>query len=442
MTIESFHNISVIGLGKLGAPLAAVLARTGHTVIGVDVNTETIHAVNKGIAPVTEPQLQTFMDQAEGRLSATNDFQHAVTHSDITFIIVPTPSDDKGYFSNAFVVAALKKIGAALQKKDSRHLVVVSSTVMPGAMDGELKTAIEETSNKTVGSALLGMCYNPEFIALGNIINNMLHPDFMLIGESDQQAGDLLQQVHQTVCGQNTPFHRMNFINAEITKISVNTYVTTKISYANMLAEICENIPGANVDVVTDAVGSDTRIGKKYLKGAIGYGGPCFPRDNRAFAALGQSLGANCDIAVATDTINERQLDRLVKAVKTCTSGESAKVAVLGLAYKTDTPEIEHSQGMQLCERLHEMGYHVTAHDPQAGENAAPFLTNIAQIVHTPHATMEDHETIIITTPWNEYRALDFGDHTVTLIDPWGLFKSADLPEGVTLISLGRKNSV
>ncbi len=140
----------------------------------------------------------------------------------------------------------------------------------------------------------------------------MLLPDVILIGESDPRAGDLLEGIYRTTCDNTPPMQRMNFINAELTKIAVNTFVTTKISYANMLADICDRLPGADVDVVTNAVGLDSRIGRKYLKGALGYGGPCFPRDNVAFCHFARTVGAKADVAEATDRINRYQIDRLV----------------------------------------------------------------------------------------------------------------------------------
>ena len=208
-------------------------------------------------------------------------------------------------------------------------MVVITSTVMPGSTGGEIKAALEAASGRKVGPDL-GLCYNPEFIALGSVVRDMLYPDSILIGESDTKAGDVLQTIYLQMCEKKPPVQRMNFVNAELTKISVNTYVTTKISYANMLADICDRLPGADVDVVTKALGADTRIGSKYLKGAMGYGGPCFPRDNVAFAALARKIGARADVAEATDRINNHQIDRLTGLVaKFAKAG--TRIALLGL---------------------------------------------------------------------------------------------------------------
>ncbi|MGD9980981.1 MAG: nucleotide sugar dehydrogenase, partial [Hyphomonadaceae bacterium] len=283
-------RISVIGLGKLGAPLAAVLSSKGHEVVGLDLNEKFVTAINEGRAPVQEPQLQELIDASKGRLRATGEYRDAIASTDLTMVIVPTPSDRNGVFINDYVLASMDEIGRALREKDSYHVVVITSTVMPGSTAGVIRRRLEAASGRTVGEDL-GLCYNPEFIALGSVVRNMLYPDMILLGESDPRAGAMLEEVYRTSCNNNPPVQRMNLVNAEVVKISVNTYVTTKISYANMLAEMCEQLPGADIDVVTEALGKDTRIGGKYLKGASGYGGPCFPRDNVAFSVLAKSLG-------------------------------------------------------------------------------------------------------------------------------------------------------
>jgi len=283
-------RLSVIGLGKLGAPMAAVFGAKGFEVIGLDLNPAFVAAINDGRAPVQEPLLQDYLDRARGHLRATMDYHEATTSSDISFIIVPTPSGPDQMFTNRFVVDAVERIGPALRAKSSYHVVVVTSTVMPGSTDGEIRTALERASGRIVGQDV-GLCYSPEFIALGSVVRDLLFPDLILIGESDKRAGDMLEAVYGTLVESKPEVHRMSLVNAELCKISVNTFVTTKISYANMIGEMCDHLPGADAEVVTRAVGADSRIGRKYLKPAVGYGGPCFPRDNKAFIALGRKLG-------------------------------------------------------------------------------------------------------------------------------------------------------
>jgi UDPglucose 6-dehydrogenase len=416
-------NVSVVGLGKLGLPMAAVFAAKGHRVVGLDVNHAFVASLESGKAPFDEPRLQEMLDVAKGRLAFTTDYRRIAAESDVTFIIVPTPSDASGAFSNDYMLAAIEQLGAALKAKNAYHVVVVTSTVMPGATGSVIREMLETTSGLRVGSGV-GLCYNPEFVALGSVVGNMLRPDFLLIGESDAKAGALVESVYETVCENEPAVRRMNFVNAELTKISVNTYVTTKISYANMLADICDRLPEADVDVVAEALGSDTRIGHKYLRGATGFGGPCFPRDNVAFATLASRLGARADIAVATHDLNKYQIDRLEAAV-TSRASQGATVAVLGMAYKPDTPVIEESQGVMLARRLHEHGYRVIIHDPLAGPAASRALGPDVRLVANAGEALQDAEIAVITTPWSEYATLpERVSKPIRVIDCWRVLKS------------------
>jgi UDPglucose 6-dehydrogenase len=300
--------------------------------------------------------------------------------------------------------------------------MVATSTVMPGTTGGEIKAALEAASGRKVGPEL-GLCYNPEFIALGSVVRDMLYPDSILIGESDAKAGDMLQTIYLQMCVNKPPVQRMNFINAELTKISVNTYVTTKISYANMLADICDRLPGADVDAVTKALGADTRIGAKYLKGAMGYGGPCFPRDNVAFAALARKIGARADVAEATDRINNYQVDRLSGLVaKFAKAG--MRIAILGLSYKPQTPVVEESHSVKLAAKLADAGYVVAVHDPLAQDAAIAALGDKVVGASSIEGAVRECDMLIVATGWPEYKAIDpawckRNSQRLTVLDLW-----------------------
>lgn len=412
-------KVCVVGLGKLGSPLAAVLASKGHHVIGVDRNPYFVDCINQGRAPVVEPRLQELIDASKGRLRATHAYEQAVLDSEISFVIVPTPSDHDGVFTNSWVLEAVRSIGSALKGRDRYHVVNITSTVMPGSTQGPIRTALEEASGKRVGVDI-GLCYNPEFIALGSVVRNMLWPDMILLGQSDPRAGDVLEAVYRTTTDNTPPVQRMNLMNAEITKIAVNTFVTTKISYANTLAELCERLPGADVEVVTAALGKDTRIGAKYLTGALGYGGPCFPRDNVAFSVLAERLGVRSDLPRATDAVNRHQIDRLVSKVRDHVT--HGKVTVLGLAYKPDTPVIDESQGVTIALELAREGRQVTVFDPMAMDNARHVLDFKVGYAETLAEAIEGAGTIIIATPDAAFRdvgRLLEGRSDVTVIDCW-----------------------
>ena len=433
-------KLSIIGLGKLGAPLLAVMAHKGHTVVGIDVNPGAVAAINNGKAPVREPGLQEMIAANRERISAAETYEQAVLATDVTFIIVPTPSDPDGRFSLRHVMAVVEQIGRALRKKQDWHLVVLSSTVMPGSMGGTVLPALERFSGKKCGLDF-GLCYNPEFIALGSVIRDMLNPDMILVGESDARSGAVLEELYQGVCDSNPRINRMNFVNAELTKLSVNTFVTTKISYANMLAQVCETLPGADVDVVTSAIGCDTRIGRKYLKGAMGYGGPWFPRDNVAFAALARSHGAPALLAEATDQTNRGQVPRLTEMILSRLP-EGGRVGVLGLAYKPDTDVTVESQGVALAQHLSRAGVAVTVYDPAAMDHARLELAGRVTFADSAAECAAQADVVAITTPWPEFRNLspeDFKRHGATpvVLDCWRLLPRDRFAGAVEYLTLG-----
>lgn len=412
-------NISVIGLGKLGSVLAAVLAHKNHNVIGVDNNTEFVNLINRGQAPVEETGLAQLIAVNKSRLSATTSYKHAIENTDISMIIVPTPSNEQGTFALNYVESACKQIAAVLVNKKTYHLIVIVSTVMPGDT-AKIQNLIEQKFGLTCGKDF-GLCYNPEFIALGDIIQHMLNPDMILIGECDATAGQQLESVYKSIVENSPRYVRTNWVNAELIKLSVNTFVTTKISFANMLSEMCDKIPGANVDVVTAALGADRRIGSKYIKGAVAFGGPCFPRDNVAFSTLANELGVVASIADATHRINERQIDRLRNIVSQHNT-ENGTVGILGLSYKAGTNFVEKSTGIRLIHQLLDQNTTVVAYDPVAISNAMKEIkTNI--FVDSVKTCFILSDVVVITTEWDQFKQIDpkWIRPQTTIIDCWGL---------------------
>jgi UDPglucose 6-dehydrogenase len=438
---EQLTTLTVVGLGKLGAPMAACLAAKGYTVIGVDVDETKIAAINDGRAPVYETGLDEKLQQSDGRLSATTDLEDAVRRSQLTFVVVATPSDERGGFSLGYVLPACEAIGRAIRDQDDFHTVVLTSTVMPGSTGGPVREALEQASGKRCGEDF-GLAYSPEFIALGSVIRDFLNPDFLLVGESDERAGAALESVYRRVVETKSPIARMNFVNAELAKLSVNTFVTTKIAYANMLARICEQLPDADVDVVTDAIGLDTRIGRKYLRGTISYGGPCFPRDNVALATLARGLGAPAFVAEATDTANRDGIGRLADIVE-ARLPENGVAAVLGLSYKPNTDVVEESPGLLLVAELASRGVDVVGYDPAANANAARVLNGAGRLVDSLDDAVEGADTVVVATAWDEFKELDVsalerdGNRRV-VIDCWRVLSREQVEHAVEYVVLGK----
>jgi UDPglucose 6-dehydrogenase len=413
---------SVVGMGKLGASMAAGIASRGHHVIGVDVNHAAVDAINDGRAPVQETGLDELIGANRARIRATLDHQTAIANSELTFVIVPTPSDERGAFSLQYAAYAFREIGRALATKPGYHTVVLTSTVLPGASRYGLIPILERFSGKRCGDGF-GFCYSPEFVALGSVIRNFLNPDFLLVGEYDSRSGEHLEACYRDIVVNDAPVARMGLENAELAKISVNAFVTTKITFANMLAEICGRIPGGDVDVVSDAIGLDSRIGRKYLTGGLGYGGPCFPRDNVALGFLASTLGVRSDLPITTDKLNRSIADRVVDYV-TSIAPPGSSVAILGLSYKPHSHVIEESQSIQIIRALVDRQYRVVAYDPLSGAAATQELVGRALIFDSIAACLRDADLVLITTADPAFATLvpnDFTDGTrrVTVIDFW-----------------------
>jgi UDPglucose 6-dehydrogenase len=423
------HHIrfSVVGLGKLGASMAAAIAGRGAHVIGVDVSRRAVEAINAGQAPVKETGLDRAIAENCSRLTATLSHGEAIARSEVTFVVVPTPTDRAGLFSLQYARYAFHEIGRALAEKDGYHLVVLTSTVVPGSTRQVLIPELEAASRKSCGRDF-GVCYSPEFIALGSVMRDFLNPDFTLIGEFDQRSGELLERCYARIVENGAPCKRMSLENAELAKLAVNTFVTTKIAYANMLAELCEALPGGDVDTVSDALGADSRIGRRYLTGGLGFGGPCFPRDNAALSAFGRRLGVSTDIAATTDAVNQVPVRRLVALVGALARPQST-VAVLGLSYKPHSQVIERSQGLEAALALAECGLRVVCYDPLAQQSALADLKDKALVLDSVKTCIDQAEIVVIANPDPEFAklsALDFPerDPPIHVIDCWRVLRS------------------
>ncbi len=415
-------KVSIIGIGKLGASMVAGMASRGFDVVCVDVDRRAVELINQGEAPVQETGLAKMIAANRQRIRATLDYNDAVHSSDITFVIVPTPSDDRGAFSTAYAQRAFEQIGRALKSKSSYHVVVLTSTVLPGATRQRLLPVLERESGKKCGVDF-GLCYSPEFIALGTVIRDFLNPDFYLVGQFDDRSGEALEHVNARIALNKARCKRMSIENAELAKIAINGYVTMKISYANMLSDMCERLPGGDIDIVSDALGMDTRIGRKYLTGGFGFGGPCFPRDNVALAFIGEQLGVDCSIPRANHHFNQQISRRAVQKLENILR-RGDTVSVLGLAYKPLSHVIEESPGVFLCRALADSGYRVVAHDPLANEAARSVLGDRVLIVEDLDECLSQGDAIIFTTTDPMYTTLSLPEivrdrHSVTVVDFW-----------------------
>lgn len=412
MSVESKRHgaeVAVIGIGKLGVAFSAAVASAGHDVIGVDVNEDQVQLVNDGIAPFPEPGLQEHFDEHGGRIEATTDVSDAVRTADVSFVFVPTPSQDDGSFDDTFVRDAASNIAKALQQTDDYHLVVVSSTVSPGTMV-DVKHLIEEKSGKNCGDEW-GLCYNPAFISQGTIIRDFLNPEILLVGESDPVAGDVLVQLWNSMLDSDPVISRMNFMNSEISKITFNVYSTMKISFANQMAILCGQMEGANVDTVMNAIKHDDRVGgKKLFTGGLGFGGPCLPRDNSAFQQFAD-LPSSLDIQERVDNINEA-IPELVKETVSKEAENGGTIGILGLTYKPETHITTESQALEIARDLESKGYDILSYDPKAEERNCDNV----------EAVLDSADMVLTLTPWSEFADLPAESFDgMSVFDAWRL---------------------
>jgi UDPglucose 6-dehydrogenase len=406
------------------------LAARGVETVVVDADPGKLQVFWTGEVASPEPHLKEMLQEHRLKLSATPHCASAISRTDITFVAVPTPITSEGRFSLSHVMDAVCEIGTALREKAGYHVVVIVSTVMPGAMANEVAPALEAASGKRCGRDI-GLCYSPGFVALGSVIRDLLQPDFVLVGASDERAGSLLAELYGRLCGPHVPIARTDFVNAEIAKLAINGYLTTKISFANMLARLCERIPGADVDRVTGVMGLDSRIGSKYLKGAVAFGGPCFPRDSTALASLSRSASVSTDLPDATDAVNCQQRPWLAALVRRHLPA-GGRAGVLGLAYKPDTEVVEHSPGMSLITDLVASRVPVIAYDPAGMHEAIRTLSQAfgtaahaaVAFASSALACIQHADVVVVTTPWEEFRAISASDWNairkpLTVIDCW-----------------------
>jgi len=338
-------EIGVIGLGKLGLCLAAVLSKH-YNVKGIDIDKKLIKSLLNYNISYLEPYLKELLE-GDNQLMISSSFSN-LQDCEIIFCVVPTPSLDSGMFSNEYIIDAIR---SAYYYMKHCKVFVVNSTVMPGSYP-ELKGELPDN---------ISLCYNPEFIALGNVIYGIENPDFVLIGEEDKSAGDLLETIYCRVLQNNAQIKRTNWANAEISKIALNSYITMKISFANMLNLLCEKINNTDAKQIADIIGIDSRINNRYFKPGAPYAGPCFPRDNKAFSLVLDSYGV-LNYCKLTDEINEAVYQSILQKVLLHLEPENIlknKVAIFGKSYSPHTIYTFESPAIRLKEQLESMGYFV-----------------------------------------------------------------------------------
>jgi UDPglucose 6-dehydrogenase len=344
-------NIGILGIGKLGLCFALTLERAGYNVIGVDINKDYIEQINNKSLKSSEENVENYLKLSKN-FYATIDLFYAINNCKILFIIVATPSLQNGEYDHSQIESLIDKIKLLGKQKQEKHLVVCSTT-MPEYCD----TIQEKLKNYNYT-----ISYNPEFIAQGTILKNQEKPDMVLIGEGSPEAGDIIESIYKKHTTNNPSIHRMSRTEAELCKISLNCFLTTKIAYANMIGDIAIRAK-CNPEKILKAIGSDSRIGSKYLNYGYGFGGPCFPRDNRALSIFAENKNIDAIISKASDKSNEKHLNYQIENFISENQDKTKQIFFDYVTYKKESILLTESQQLKFAIALKNLGYNIVIKD-------------------------------------------------------------------------------
>ena len=400
-------KLSVIGCGYLGATHAACMSSLGFEVVGVDTDPDKVASLSRGELPFYEPGLDTLLEaeMKTGRLSFTTDFS-AVADADVHFVCVGTPQSKDGLAADlSYVKASVAAIAPYLKKG---ALVVGKSTVPVGTGD-EVVALIKQVRPDLVEGVDFDVASNPEFLREGFAVEDTLTPNRLVVGVANDRAEEILKEVYEPVIALGTPWIRADLPTAELVKVAANSFLATKISFINAMAEVCE-AAGGDVTVLAKAIGYDPRIGNRFLQAGIGFGGGCLPKDIRAFMARAQELGADqaLEFLREIDNINLRARQRVIDVVRADLSEDLTqyKIAVLGATFKPDSDDVRDSPALDIAAQLQAAGAKVVVHDPKAIENARKRFPALG-FAESVHECVKDSDLILHLTEWREYRDID-----------------------------------
>lgn len=344
----SSKTISIIGLGKLGSSMMVCFASKNFKIIGVDNNQKSIDLINKGLPPVDETNLSKYLKKYKKNILATSSYKIAIEKTSMTFIVVPTPTAKDGSYDLKILNQCLKQIASLLKNKKSYHTIILCSTVLPGDSLSKLIPLIEKTSKKKLKKDF-GFVYSPEFISLGNIINEYLNPEIVLIGSDNKKDHNQILNFYKKIY-KTKLFSVMSITEAELTKIAINSFMTMKISFANMIGMICKKMNKMNSSIVLNSINQFFSKFNKASKAGLGYGGPCLPRDNIAVNFLNKKNNIYSRLPIEIDSINNKMPNFLFKEY--LEKYKNKKILLAGLSYKPETNFYEKSQTLEILKKL------------------------------------------------------------------------------------------
>jgi UDPglucose 6-dehydrogenase len=401
-------RISVIGTGYVGLVSGTCFAETGNEVICVDIDSEKVDKMRRGIVPIYEPGLEILFERniKSGRLSFTSDLHHAVKNSEIIFLCLPTPQDGDGSADLKYVLGVAEDLGKFFSANpDIGFRILVDKSTVPVGTSEKVRAAVK----KHAPDFEFDVASNPEFLREGMAVEDFMKPERVIVGTSNEKTKVVIEELYEPFVRSGNPIYFMDEKSAEMTKYAANSFLATKITFMNEIANLCE-ITGADVDKVRIGIGSDTRIGKRFLFAGIGFGGSCFPKDVKALINTSNENSYDFKILKSVVTVNEIQSNRFFEKIKQHYNGKlkGKHFALWGLAFKPNTDDVRDAPSLKVIDLLLKAGASLTAYDPEAMDNVRNILNSKIKYAKGAYNALENADALIIVTEWNEFRKPDF----------------------------------
>ena len=434
-------RLSVVGTGYVGLVTGTCFAETGNHVICVDIDAAKVENMKNGKIPIYEPGLENLFTRniQQKRMEFTTDLKYAIENSDVVFLALPTPPQEDGSADLSYILGVAKQLGSMI---DKYKIIIDKSTVPVGTAD-KVHAAIAQNCSDT---SLFDVVSNPEFLREGVAVEDFMKPDRVVIGTSSQKAKDTLKRLYEPLVRQGNPIYFMDEKSAEMTKYAANSFLATKITFMNEVANLCELV-GADVDSVRLGIGSDSRIGKRFLFPGVGYGGSCFPKDVQALAKTAKEIGYNFKVLDAVMEVNDHQkiiiMDKISSVFGNDLSGKH--FAMWGLAFKPNTDDIREAPALYIIDALVELGATVCAYDPEGMPNVKNLIGDKITYANDEYHCLENADALIIVTEWSIFRTPDFDKITKILknkiiFDGRNVLECQQMQElGYYYASIGRK---
>lgn len=439
-------KITVIGTGYVGLVTGTCFAETGNTVTCVDIDRDKVEKLSGGQITIYEPGLEKLFlrNQKEGRLHFTASLNEAVETAQVIFLALPTPPGEDGSADLKYILGVAADLGKLI--KPGNYKVIVDKSTVPVGTAEKVKAAILASAEEDIEEAF-DVVSNPEFLREGVAVDDFMKPDRVVIGTTSEKAIKVMNDLYVPFVRQGNPIIFMDEKSAELTKYAANSFLAVKISFMNEIAQLCEKL-GADVDMVRRGIGSDERIGKRFLFPGIGYGGSCFPKDVQALAKSSDDVNYDFKILDAVMEVNEKQKLHLIPKIEAYFDNNltGKHFAIWGIAFKPNTDDIREAPALYIIDALLEKGATVTAFDPEAMVNARQLLNNRIRFAESQYDALEQADALIIATEWNEFRTPDF-DKIASLLKSKAIFDGRNLFDlqqmnnlGYYYVSVGRKS--